>query len=392
VQLFASGSGTFSWQPNYNLTNIHIANPVASPDVTTTYTVTLSNNFGCFTRDSVTIHVFDTIIISAEHDTTLCPGQSVQLNASGLGLTVFSWSPTTGLNNPNIPNPIATPPFTTTYFVSSSIGSCVGTDAVTITVKPFPVIFAGPDYTICEGDTAQLSASGGTSYSWTPTGSLTDPSSATPLAFPNSTTTYAVVGLDANSCNQSVTDSEKVVVIPKPDIVITTDTTIILGTCINLSITGGGTYLWFPNTALNSDTSATPTACPTDPTMYYVNIFTVGGCPYLDSVFIDINPNPLVIFPNAFSPNDDGKNDYFRPVVLGLAKIDQFLIFNRWGAIVFEADNVSVVGGPMPVQDSWDGEFNSTKQPVGVYVYYLKGTGSATGDLIERHGDFTLVR
>lgn len=392
VQLNATGSGNFSWQPNYSLSNINVSNPVASPDVTTTYTVTLSNNFGCFTQDSVTIHVFDTVIVSAGNDTTLCPGQSIQLNATGVGVTVFSWSPPTGLNNPNIANPIATPSSTITYTVSSSIGSCVGTDAITITVKPFPVIFAGPDITICEGDTAQLSASGGTSYSWTPTGTLTDPNSATPMAFPSSTTTYEVVGVDSNSCDQSVTDEETVIVIPMPDITITADTTIILGTCVDLSITGGGTYQWFPDIELSDVTSATPIACPTDPTMYYVWITTDLGCKYLDSVFIDVNPEPLVIFPTAFSPNEDGRNDYFRPVILGLASIDEFRIFNRWGVMVYEALNVAVTGGPLPVAESWNGVYKSEKQPVGVYVYYLKGRGTATNTPIERHGDFTLVR
>lgn len=392
VQLNASGSGTFSWQPNYNLSNINTSNPVASPDVTTTYTVTLSNNFGCFTQDSVTIHVFDTVIVHAGNDTTICPGGFVQLNATGIGVTVFSWSPSTGLNNPNIPNPIATPAVTTTYFVTSSIGSCVGSDAITISVKPFPAIFVGPDFTICEGDTAQLSVSGGTSYTWSPAGTLSDPSSATPMAFPNSTTSYVVTGLDSNSCNISVVDTEKVNVIPRPDIVITADTTIILGTCIDLSITGGGTYQWFPDVELSDVTSATPTACPTDQTMYYVWITTDLGCKYIDSVLIDVNPEPLVIFPSAFSPNDDGKNDVFRPVVLGLASIDAFRIYNRWGVVVFEATSVSVVGGPMPVAESWDGKYKDKEQPVGVYVYYLRGTGTATGTTIERQGDVTLVR
>ncbi|HZX75131.1 MAG TPA: gliding motility-associated C-terminal domain-containing protein, partial [Cyclobacteriaceae bacterium] len=182
-------------------------------------------------------------------------------------------------------------------------------------------------------------------------------------------------------------------VIPTPPIFLQPgDTSIHLGTSVALSITGGSSYLWVPSTGLDDPTSATPVASPTETTTYLVYITTADGCPALDSITIVVNPEPLVIFPTAFSPDGNGKNDFFRPVILGLAHLDEFRIFNRWGQEMFADNNVNVIGGPLPENLSWDGSFKGKDQPVGVYVYFLKGVASATGTTITLQGNFTLVR
>ncbi|HYV90588.1 MAG TPA: gliding motility-associated C-terminal domain-containing protein, partial [Chitinophagales bacterium] len=76
--------------------------------------------------------------------------------------------------------------------------------------------------------------------------------------------------------------------------------------------------------------------------------------------------------------------------------IDEFTIYNRWGQVMFDIGNVQVASQnsqPLDLTYSWDGIFKGEKQPVGVYVYYLKGKGTAPGAAsIERKGNFTLVR
>jgi gliding motility-associated-like protein len=394
IQLFASGTGNFVWQPDYNLSNNTIANPMAGPDVTTTYTVTVSNQFGCFDQDSVKITVFDSVGVFAGSDTTICPGGSVQLNGTG-GL-VFQWTPSAGLSNPTIPNPVATPQVTTTYVLNSSIGSCTGSDDITIFVKPVPVVFAGDDQTICGGEFVQLLATGCTDYSWAPSTGLSDPGIPNPIANPSVTTTYTVSATDVNACPIIATDEVTINVIPEPQIITSPDTAIILGTCTNgmfvSVIPAASSYQWNPAIGLDNPASETPVACPTDPTTYVVTITTAEGCVYYDSVKVDIRLDPILEFPTAFSPNDDGKNDYFRPVILGLARLNEFRVYNRWGEEVFSRTGLDVAGGPLPVSDSWDGTFKGKEQPVGVYVYYLTGIASATGKTIDRKGSVTLVR
>ncbi|MBA2421679.1 MAG: gliding motility-associated C-terminal domain-containing protein, partial [Chitinophagales bacterium] len=384
VSLLASaiGATNYNWEPDYNLSTTNTATTLASPDESVTYTVTVSNSFGCIAQDSVHIEVFDTLIAFAGRDTTICPGEAVQLNGSG-GIN-FSWSPPTGLNSTSIANPIANPAQTTTYFLTTSVGSCVGSDTITVFVKPLPVIAAGPDESICQGDSVMISASGGTSYTWSPSASLNDPNSATPIASPLATTTYVVNATDANSCPFVGIDSLTVSVIPLPQIFTSPDTSIILGTSTILTVIGGVSYQWIPSTGLDNAASATPTAAPTETTTYYVYITTADGCLAIDSITITVTLEPLVVFPTAFSPNNDGKNDLFRPVLLGLVNLSDFRIYNRWGEEVYAANNSNNFG--------WDGMLNGEPQEVGVYVYFLRGVATATGTMISREGDFTLVR
>ncbi len=386
----ATGASNFNWEPNYNLSNTSISNPLAGPDVTVTYTVSISNSFGCVAMDSVHIEVYDTVIAHAGSDTTICPGGSVQLNGSG-GIN-FQWAPPNGLSSTTISNPVASPASTTSYIFITWVGSCTAADTVTVFVKPFPNIVAGPDVSICQGASVEISATGGTSYSWSPPGTLDNPNISNPVASPLVTTTYTVSATNVNDCPFVGQDSLTVSIIPIPPIFISPDTTIILGTYTTLSITGGASYIWVPSDGLDNPTSATPIASPDQTTTYIVYITTADGCPAIDSVTITVNPNPLVEFPTAFSPNGDARNNYFRPLILGLAHLDEFRIFNRWGEEVFAISNVNVIGGPLPDNLSWDGTYKGEPQPVGVYVYYLKGIASATGLTIAKQGNLTLVR
>ena len=88
-----------------------------------------------------------------------------------------------------------------------------------------------------------------------------------------------------------------------------------------------------------------------------------------------------VLFPNAFSPNGDGKNDKFRPIFNGYHNFHEFRIVNRWGQTVFESAN------SLP---EWDGAFGGVPQDMGVYYYYIKY--DCGGNIIEEKGDVTLVR
>ncbi|MCS6991606.1 MAG: PKD domain-containing protein [Chitinophagales bacterium] len=391
VQLYASGSGNFVWQPNYNLSNPYIPNPIAAPDVTTTYYVIVSNSYGCSDTASVTIWVFDTVIVNAGPDVVICPGDTVQLAATGSG-SFFQWFPPTSLNNPNIANPLAWPPSTTTYVVTNKVGSCVGTDTVTVFVKPLPNINAGPDQQICEGDTVQITAQGGTSYLWAPAATLSDPTAESPLAFPTVTTTYVFQATDSNSCNKVVIDSVTVWVIPEPTITISQDTVIILGTCVTLSVSGGTSYQWYPLSDFEDPTSATPTVCPQTSTQYCVEVTTVEGCTFRKCVMVRVKNDPVVTFPSAFSPNADGHNDLFRPIVVGLVNVEVFRVYNRWGEVLWEVSGIDVSGGPFPPSFGWDGTHKGKEQPVGVYVYYLKGKAKATDVPVELTGNVTLVR
>ena len=283
------GGSTFTWTPAAGLSSTTVANPFAFPSSTTTYIVTVDNGI-CPTTDTVTVFV-GSALINAGNDTTMCVGNSVQLNATG-GVS-YSWTPITGLSNPNIANPIASPISTTTYvvFVTDAL-NCSGTDSVTVTVVSPPIITINNDTTICDGACVQLNATGGTTYSWSPTTGLSNPNIANPIACPTVNTTYVVTVSNAASC--TTTDSVTITINPLPTITASNDTTICDGACATLNASGGTSYVWSPSTGLSDSTIANPTACVTSPTTYVVTGTDANGCVNSDTVTITINPLPTI--------------------------------------------------------------------------------------------------
>lgn len=105
------------------------------------------------------------------------------------------------------------------------------------------------------------------------------------------------------------------------------------------------------------------------------------GCVATTSQQLDPSSCCTVGFPNAFTPNGDNKNDYFRPIYVGYHRFHTFRVANRWGQTVFESTNSDM---------KWDGNFNGIPQDIGVYFYYLKY--DCGGSTREAKGDVTLIR
>lgn len=243
--LSASGGTVYSWSPAAGLSSTTIANPVASPTVTTTYTVIVKDVNGCSNSDqvNVTIKTAPAITANAGSDVSFCPGVSSALSANGG--TSYSWSPATGLSSTTIANPVASPTVTTTYTVSvsASANGCTGTgtDAVTIIVKPAPNADAGSGSAMCSGDLVPLQASGGGTYSWSPPTGLSSTTIANPDASPTSDITYTVTVTGVNGCSANSTVSITVYQGP-PKPVITKSGNVLTSTSIDVLI-----YEWYLN-------------------------------------------------------------------------------------------------------------------------------------------------
>ncbi|HEY8402384.1 MAG TPA: hypothetical protein VIK89_14045, partial [Cytophagaceae bacterium] len=288
--LNASGGVSYSWSPASGLSNPNIANPIASPLTTTNYTVTVTDINGCQNTDNVTVTVNPLPVADAGTDQAVCIGGSVNLNASG-GIS-YSWSPVASLSDPNIANPVASPAATTVYTVTvTDANGCQNTDNVTVTVNPLPVANAGTDQDICIGSTANLSASGGVTYSWSPAATLSNPNIANPVANPTVTTTYTVTVTDASGCQN--TDDVTITVNPLPVAEAGPDATICEGNNTPLNASGGVSYSWSPASGLSNPNIANPIASPLTTTNYTVTVTDVNGCQNTDNVTITVNPLPV---------------------------------------------------------------------------------------------------
>ena len=155
------------------------------------------------TISTMTITVVDGAVATAWPDTSVCNGELVTLHASG-GVS-YSWSPSFGLDDPNSPNPSLTVTTNIDYIVTvTDSNGCTATDTATVGILATPPVWAGPDKTITIiGDSVMLEPDGGISYEWSPSTGLSCTSCENPMASPDTTTTYTVVGMGANGCTRS---------------------------------------------------------------------------------------------------------------------------------------------------------------------------------------------
>jgi gliding motility-associated-like protein len=177
------------------------------------YTITVTDANNCTYAAPATVGFTDNLTLTAGGGAPICAGSSTPLTASGNAAS-YSWSPATGLSSTTSANPTASPTATTTYTVTATLGSCTKTENVTVTINPSPSINAGPTQSIYSGGNVilQASASGASSYAWTPSGSLNDASVLNPIASPTVTTLYTLTATNAAGCQS--TDTVSVIVIP----------------------------------------------------------------------------------------------------------------------------------------------------------------------------------
>jgi protocatechuate 3,4-dioxygenase beta subunit/predicted transcriptional regulator len=196
--LTATGGGIYLWSTGATTASINV-----SPTVTTTYTVTVTDSKFCSKSDDVVVTVNDLPIANAGTDKVICKGESTTLTATGGGTYLWSTGATTAAIT-------VSPTATTTYTVTvTNSNGCIKSDDAVVTVNDLPNANAGPDKTICKGESTTLTAVGGGTYLWS-TGATTAAITVSPIV----TTTYTVTVTNGNGCFKS--DDAVVTVNPLP--------------------------------------------------------------------------------------------------------------------------------------------------------------------------------
>jgi len=197
----------YTWTPVSQLNDATLAFPTATTPATTTYQVTAIIG-SCSASDLVNVKAVPYPVSEAGNSKIICYQASVQLHGSTDGNS-YSWSPAESLNNASILNPVATPPGTTAYVLSSfDTKGCPkpGTDTVLITVLPDINAFAGRDTAVVMGQPLQFEATGGVSYSWFPSTGLSSYAIANPIGIYNAPSTgiqYKVYVYNEANCIDS---------------------------------------------------------------------------------------------------------------------------------------------------------------------------------------------
>lgn len=366
AQLTASGGTSYTWSPANGLSSTTIANPTANPNQSTIYTVTVSDG-NCTATATIQITLGTVNALASASANTVCLGQSVQLNATG-GIT-YAWSPPNGLSDPSIGNPTASPTNATTYtvLVTDSLG-CTGTDSISLSVLPAPVVTITSDTTICPGAQVQLTATGGTQYSWQPANDLNSATISNPVASPGSTTTYTVTVTNTDGC--TATD----------DVIVNIDLTLQADFEWEDSLACDGATYQFINNSLNAvsyqwlfgdgNSSTDPNPVYTYPygQVLQVTLIAFNGACY-DTLVQSISMASLDTIvknaPNVITPNGDGLNDCFEiGSIVSFRECSTMEIFDRWGILMYQTGTK---------ENCWDGNNRDGKPvPEGVYYYILK--------------------
>ena len=149
-----------------------------------------------------------------------------------------------------------------------------------------------------------------------------------------------------------------------------------------------GTFQWDNKKILNNDKIYNPIATPTENTLFTVTFHDGNNCIAIDTVSVIVKEvicgDPYIFVPNAFTPNADGQNDFFKPFYPETLVTEvYFAVYDRWGSIVYETDNIRA--------DGWNGTYKGKQLAPDVYVFWLKAK-CINGEEYEHRGNVTLIR
>lgn len=350
-----TGFISYNWLPDYQVSSANTKSMIANPAVDTSYVLRAELTPGCFAFDTVQVTVFRSPVINLGADTGFCQGDSILLNA-GTGFAQYNWS--NGSHAQQLKGYAAG-----NYSVEAiTAEGCKSFDTLRIvSVFSNPVIRLNPDSTICAGASRILDAGAGyASYVWN-TGSSGQSISI------GQTGTYSVVVTDKNGCYgyaTSIVNKQH----PVPTGFLPADTAICnYGSMQLKSLASYPSYQWSTN-------GTAPAITITQPGNYWLEVRDTNGCSGRDSVLVQPkNCMQGFYIPTAFTPNNDGKNDSFMPMIFGDIKQYQFTVFNRWGQVVFS----STIPG-----QGWNGNYKGTVEGNSVFAwvchYQLEGEEKKT--------------
>ncbi|MDP3557318.1 MAG: PKD domain-containing protein [Bacteroidota bacterium] len=303
----------------------------------------------------------------------------------------FNWGFGNG-NTSTAQNPSYTYPnagvYQVTLTITDPVNNCMGFAIKNMTINPLPSVVAFAKDT-CQNapfilNSTPTSGTAPFTYTWTPPSGIVNPNNASSIATASNSTNYTLTISDANNCKNTTTKNVNIQ-LPPPSFVW--DTTVVIGSIVPLNNNSGSnfTYTWSPITNLSCTYCPNPISTTTANITYSVTIADNMGC------FQIVNTHTVIVelkgsvdVPTAFTPNGDGTNDVIYVDGWGIKKLNYFRIFNRWGQLLFESNDIKM---------GWDGMFNGVPQNLETYVYQVSAElYVGDGKPFLKTGTFKLIR
>lgn len=306
-----------SWHWSFSITDTtSIVTHAFSSTGTIPVTLSVSTAWNCSDTETHNLTVYGHIL-SAGLPIMICPGGSTVLTASGgSGL---NWYPATGLSCTSCASPNAHPTATTTYRVTgTNTHGCSDTAFVTVTVAPQPVVtITNSSPFICVGQFSNLAASGASTYTWSPSGSLSSGAGSLVTATPLVTTSYIVTGTDTNGCTDTAMTTVTVYSLPTVTVSASPSAFVCAGSSTVLTASGATSYSWIPSGSLSSGVGSPVTATPTSTTNYVVTGTDGHSCQSTANITITVYERPTISLIGNTGPQCVGNNILLYDTVTG---------------------------------------------------------------------------
>ncbi|HYG37095.1 MAG TPA: PKD domain-containing protein [Cytophagales bacterium] len=341
-RLTSSGGATYEWSPAAGLNDPSIPNPIATPDSTTYYKLKMMDGNGCIFIDSILVELPEplNVLFTINENTSCTTPFEIEIENLSSGIDDFAWDFGDGntSNDPAIKSYIYNTPGEYSISLKGSTSNYCGdfsathSERINIYVPNFTI---GEGANICEGESYELTSSGGIAYSWSPSTGLNNSNLPNPIATPDTTTFYKVHILDENGC----TYEDSVLIEVTKDIVLDFETAFTFNCTdrpefqfVNKSENATG-YLWYFGDGSTS-TEESPFHIYEKDSVYQVKLEAINRLCTETTTFS--LPVTRLIIPNVFTPNGDNINDYFE--IKSLEPLN-LTIFNRWGKEIFSKEN-----------------------------------------------------
>ena len=321
------GFAKYSWSPTYFINNSNSQQVVVNPLRDTFYTVIAETAAGCLAYDTIHITVRQSPKINLGNDTSFCVGDSTVLDA-GIGFSNYLWS------DGSVSRMLSVKQAGVFSVLAVSPQGCIAADTIRVlSVYTTPVIPLSKDSFLCSGSAKVLNAGNFADYQWQ------DGSQAANFLVSQPGKYYVSV-TDQHHCKASDTVFINRM-IPSPALFLPADTNICNYAQVQLhTLKSYNQYHW-------STGATTPTITISQPGRYWLEVVDQQHCSGSDTINIVAKGCLVGLYaPTAFSPNHDGKNDSFKPMLFGTVTSYQLAIFDRWGHPIFQTTDP---------QKGWDG-------------------------------------
>ncbi|NNE28159.1 MAG: gliding motility-associated C-terminal domain-containing protein, partial [Saprospiraceae bacterium] len=358
-----------------------------SPDTNALYFVQVLSENGCTIHDSVEVVVQEPMPVEAGGDEVACINEGTELIGTGTGQA--SWSPADLASQPNDFQTQVNPTETTMFFLTVDDGVCQNRDSLLVEVLTSAEVFAEGGL-VCLGDTIELTGEGlAEDLLWYDNDeNIIGTGTALPLV-PRESEEITLVGV-LNGCD-SDTAYVSVEVIHSPVFGYPESITLVPEVSFQIlpsvDSTQGYTFEWSPADGLSCADCPDPYVSLTDEKTFSVEIFDpLTGCSTTEDIEFKVRTRcngDLFTVPNAFSPNQDGRNDEIFVYSAFIGNFTSWRVFDRWGAEVFNTTDMG---------QGWNGSYGGKSLPPGVYAYIIESICPIDGTTFYKAGDITLIR